>query len=137
MNPAKETDRLVGSRVSSSQEEKLVSKPERRSAVRQRVPVVQPVALEYTAMTPATAPIADIGASGAFVITHTPLPAGTGLNYKLLLPSDPEPIKGQARVVREEQNLGMAVEFEGLRREDHERIKLFVASVLFKVPTSH
>ena len=81
-----------------------------------------------------TAQITDLGEGGALVVTRNPLPAGTGLQYKFYLADDPKPFEGEARVVREEQTLGMAVEFQGLSEEDRERIKLFVASVLFKVP---
>ena len=96
--------------------------------------VTQPVEIDYTPEIPVTAQIADLGEGGALVVTPNPLPAGTGLRYKFSLPNDPNPIEGQARVVREEQTLAMAVEFQGLSQEDQERIKFFVASVLFKVP---
>ncbi len=122
---------------------------QRRRFVRQRVPVVQRVTFKYTYNTPVTALVADLSEGAAFILTPNPVPAGTVLNYKLLLPSDPEPIKGHARVVRtsrrgpdaqgrwatgKEKGLGMAVEFQNLNQEDQDRIKFFVASVLFKVP---
>ena len=119
---------------SRSQEETLVSNRDRRRSVRQRVPVTRPVDIEYILQIPVTAQIADLGAGGTFIVTPNPLPAGTGLQYKLYLADDPKPIEDQARVVREEQTVGMAVEFQGLSEEEHERLKLFVASVLFKVP---
>ncbi len=109
-----------------------MTKGDRRQCVRQRVPVVQPVEIEYTPEIRVKPQIADLGSGGAFIVTPDPLPAGTGLQYKFYLPHDPKPIKGQGRVVREEQTVGMAVEFEGLSQEDHERIKMFVTSVLFR-----
>ncbi len=107
---------------------------ERRRFVRQRVPVVQRVNFKYRYDTPVTALVADLGEGGAFILTPNPVPAGTELKYKLSLPDDPQPIKGRARVVREEGELGIAVEFQNLNQEDQDRIKFFVASVLFKVP---
>ena len=98
------------------------------------MPVVQRVTFKYTYDTPVTALVADLGEGGAFILTPNPVPAGTELQYKLSLPDDPQSIEGQARVVREEEELGMAVEFQNLNQEDQDRIKFFVASVLFKVP---
>ncbi len=37
--------------------------------------------------------------------------------------------------MREKETMGMAIELEGLSPEDFERVKLFVASLLFKVPS--
>ncbi len=87
--------------------------------------------MEYTSDATFAAQIADLGEGGAFLATPNLLPAGTGLQYKFYLPDDPKPIEGEARVAREEPTVGMAVEFQGLPQEDHERIKMFVASVLF------
>ena len=90
------------------------------------------VEFAYTTELTLIAEIADLGEAGAFVVTPDPLPAGTGLQYKFYLPDDLKPIEGQARVVRQEQTVGMAVEFQGLSQEDHERIRRLVASEALK-----
>ena len=118
-------------RSGTSDGQKRRSGTERRRFVRQRVPVAQPVEVEYRAAIPVTGQIADLGEGGAFIVTRNPSPEGTGLHYKFYLPDDRRPIEGEGRVVREEQTVGMAVEFQGLTQEDNERIKMFVASVLF------
>ncbi len=111
-----------------------MSNRDRRRFVRQRVPVTHPVEIKYALEVPVTAQLADLGEAGAFVITPNPLSSGTGLQYKFSLPNDPKPIEGQARAVWEEPRVGMGIEFQGLSQEDHERIKFFVASLLFKMP---
>ena len=84
---------------------------ERRRYVRQRVPVVHRARFEYTFETPRSDLIADLSEGGAFVVTPDPAPVGTDLQYKLYLPKESQPIEGQARVVRQEPGLGMAVGF--------------------------
>ncbi len=74
---------------------------QRRRFVRQRVPVVQRVTFKYTYNTPVTALVADLSEGAAFILTANRVPAGTELHYKLSLPDDPQPIEGQARVVRQ------------------------------------
>jgi len=93
------------------------------------MPVVHRVTFEYTYNAPVTALVADLSEGGVFILTRNPAPAGTELKYKLSLQGDPQPIEGQARVVREEEELGMGVEFQGLNQEDQDRIKFFVASL--------
>lgn len=107
---------------------------DQRRHVRQRVPVVHRAKFEYTYETPRSDLVADLSEGGAFVVTRDPVPVGTELQYKLHLPNQAQSIEGQARVVRQEPGLGMAVGFVDLSQEDDERIKHFVASVLFKVP---
>lgn len=84
--------------------------------------------IEYTTDAPCMAEIADLGEGGAFVVTPNPFPLGTRLRYKFHLPDDPIAIEGEAKVTRIEPTLGMALEFEGLSREDQVRIRLVVAA---------
>ncbi len=107
---------------------------DRRQFVRQRVPVTDPLQIKVSHTFPLRAEIFDIGAGGVFILTTDPLPVGSKVQYSFNLPDGHGPVEGQAKVVREEETLGMAIEFEDLSPDDLERLKNFVASLLFKVP---
>jgi uncharacterized protein (TIGR02266 family) len=58
-----------------------------------------------------SAQISDLSESGAFVDTHSPLAAGSTLDFEFCLPGDPRPITGRARVVWRQEMVGMGIEF--------------------------
>ncbi len=112
-----------------------MSTRDRRQFVRQRVPVTRPLEIKVSLTIPLRAEISDIGEGGVFILTSNPLPVGSKVQYSFNLPDDHDPVEGQGKVVRDEATMGMAIEFEGLSPEDLERVKMFVASLLFKVPS--
>ena len=112
-----------------------MSSRDSRQFVRQRVPVTHPLEIKVSLTSPLRAQISDIGEGGVFILTTNPLPVGSKVQYSFNLPDDHDPVEGQGKVVREEETMGMAIEFEDLSPDDLERLKNFVASLLFKVPS--
>jgi hypothetical protein len=103
---------------------------ERRTAVR----VAKPLEIRYAAnCPPIAARTSDLSESGAFVDTPEPLAAGSLVDFWLALPdgAPDRPVAGRARVVWAQPTVGMGLAFEGLAREDRDRIKFYVASVFF------
>ncbi len=99
------------------------------------MPVTHPLEIKVSLTPPLRAEISDIGAGGVFILTRGPLPVGSKVQYSFYLPDNYGPVEGQGKVVREEETMGMAIEFEDLSPNDLERLKFFVASLLFKVPS--
>lgn len=103
---------------------------ERRRAVR----VAKPLDIEYSAnCPPIRARVADLSETGAFVDTSEPVLAGSVVKFRLFL-NDAirwRPVLGKARVAWSQPRVGMALEFQGLSREDRDRIKYYVAAIFF------
>ena len=112
-----------------------MSTRDRRQFVRQRVPVVHPLEIKVSLTVPLRAEISDIGEGGVFILTSNPLPVGSKVEYSFNLPDDHDPVEGQGEVVHEKETMGMAIEFEDLSPDNLKRLKIFVDSLLFKVPS--
>lgn len=77
---------------------------------------------------PFRAEISDLGESGAFLDTPNPFQPGTGFTYKFCMPGDTQAIEGHARVVWQQQMVGMGVQFDGPSEEYRQRFKSLEAS---------
>ncbi len=99
------------------------------------MPVAHPLEIKVSLTSPLRAQISDIGEGGVFILTRTPLPLGSKVQYSFNLPDDHDPVEGQGKVVRKDETMGMAIEFEDLSPDDLERLKFFVASLQFKAPS--
>ncbi len=103
---------------------------ERRKAVRAK----KPIEVTYTADSPPIeARLEDISENGFFLDTGHPLAEDAIIEFKFFLPDETpdKPIEGRGKVVWIEPMVGAGVEFQGLSQEDQERIRFFVASVIF------
>lgn len=100
---------------------------------RRTVRVPKRIELRYSSNSPPmNGFIEDLGEGGMFVDSPQPLPAGSEVEFWFDLPDAAveQPIHGHGKVVWSAPT-GMGVEFRSLGDEERERIRFFVASVLF------
>ncbi|MEM1247088.1 MAG: PilZ domain-containing protein [Acidobacteriota bacterium] len=83
--------------------------------------------------TPTAARIDDLSATGMFVDTHHPLTVGQSIDFSFQFTEteDDAPVRGRGQVVWAEPMVGVGVRFTHMTARDQERIKYFVAAVLF------
>ncbi|REJ73375.1 MAG: PilZ domain-containing protein [Acidobacteria bacterium] len=79
--------------------------------------------------------VEDVSETGMYLDSRHALPLGQLIRFSLDLPDEnpDRPIEGIGRVVWTEQMLGAGIEFVELDPADRERIRYFVAAVLFGV----
>lgn len=109
-----------------------MSSAENRHSIR----VEQRLAVEYSSnCPPIRAYVEDLSATGMYVDVDQALPAGTTLEFSLVLPDGEaeSPIRGGAVVVWSGPT-GMGVEFTNLSDAVRDRIRYFVAAVHFGQP---
>ena len=82
---------------------------------------------------PTTARIDDLSATGMFLDTHHPLTVGQSIDFLFRFSEvdDMEPVRGRGTVVWIEPMVGCGVRFTHMKPEDHERLKYFIAEVMF------
>ena len=68
-----------------------------------------------------------LGGGGALVDADVHYPIGCLLLFRFRLPDEPEEICCQGVVCNEVEGRGVGVEFLGVRRQDRDRISMFVA----------
>lgn len=81
--------------------------------------------------TPTPARIDDLSATGMFVDTHHPLSVGQKIDFSFRLTEREGAIRGRGEVVWAEPMVGVGVRFTHMTPRDQQRIKFFVAAVLF------
>ena len=100
---------------------------------RDHVRVQKTLEFEYTCDGQTSqARIEDVSEGGAFVDTAIPHGVGTELEFQLSLPGEEKPIIGNAVVRWQQPTVGMGIEFVGLKDEEREAIKYYVASEFFQ-----
>ena len=77
--------------------------------------------------------IDDLSETGAWIDTPQPLPPGTRVEFTFELRDDHAdvPITGLATVVRNQETVGMAIEFNELEPESAARIRFWVGAIYF------
>ncbi len=110
--------------------ETLTTQPEKRRAPR----VAKTLEISYSCdSTPTPARIDDLSITGMFVDTHHPLTVGQSIDFTFNFTEIDEeaPIRGRGEVVWTEPMVGVGIRFTHMAGDDQERIKFFVAAVLF------
>ena len=111
----------------------MQSQPE-HSEKRRAPRVSKTLEITYTSdHAPTEARIDDISATGLFIDTHHPLIVGQQIDFSFRFTEmdDQLPVRGRGQVVRTEPMVGVGVRFTHMTPEDVERIKYFVAAVMF------
>ncbi len=101
---------------------------------RQAPRVSKTLEISYSAgSSPTPARIDDLSATGMFVDTHHPLTVGQSIDFSFRFTEieDEAPVRGRGEIVWAEPMVGVGVRFTHMKPEDQERIKYFVAAVLF------
>jgi c-di-GMP-binding flagellar brake protein YcgR len=73
--------------------------------------------------------LSDISAGGFFIQTHNPLPEGSVITFRFVLPrGNPDmPVTGQGTVIWQKTLQGMGIRFDQLNSVDEARIKAYLA----------
>jgi hypothetical protein len=71
--------------------------------------------------------LVDLSDRGMFVATKEPYMVGSMVTVRFRLSGDPQEIRSEAKVIYILETLGMGLQFVDMAREDHERIRSFIA----------